>query len=36
MRGLDERRILDLLGRDLDPQTVQVVVRAGLGCFLRG
>lgn len=35
-RGLTEGQLLDLLRRDLDPQTVGVVVRAGVGCFLRG
>jgi hypothetical protein len=33
---LTERQVIDLLKRDLDPETVGVVVRAGLGCFLRG
>ncbi|MFN3371758.1 MAG: hypothetical protein ACK4Z0_09560 [Sphingomonadaceae bacterium] len=33
---LTEGQILDLLRRDLDPETVGVVVRAGLGCVLRG
>lgn len=35
-RDLSERQILDMLRRDLDPETVGVVVRAGLGCLLRG
>ena len=34
--NLTQRQIMDLLKRDLDPETVGVVVRAGLGCFLRG
>lgn len=33
---MTQRQIMDLLKRDLDPQTVGVVVRAGLGCFVRG
>lgn len=33
---MTERQVMDLLKRDLDPQTVGVVVRAGVGCFLRG
>lgn len=33
---LTQRQVMDLLKRDLDPETVGVVVRAGLGCFLRG
>ncbi len=33
---LSERQVIDLLKRDLDPETVGVVVRAGLGCFIRG
>lgn len=33
---MTEKQVLDLLKRDLDPQTVGVVVRAGIGCFLRG
>lgn len=33
---LTEGQILDLLRRDLDPETVGVVVRAGVGCVLRG
>ena len=35
-RGLTEGQVLDLFRRDLDAKTVGVVVRAGLGCFLRG
>jgi hypothetical protein len=35
-RQLTEGQILDLLRRDLDPETVGVVVRAGIGCVLRG
>lgn len=30
------RELIDILRRDLDPETVGVVVRAGIGCFLRG
>lgn len=33
---LTEGQVLDLLLRDLDPETVGVVVRAGVGCVLRG
>lgn len=33
---MTEKQVLDLLKRDLDPQTVGVVVRAGIGCLLRG
>ncbi len=33
---LSERQILDMLKRDLDPETVGVVIRAGIGCILRG
>ncbi len=33
---MTEGQILDLLRRDLDPGTVGVVVRAGVGCVLRG
>lgn len=33
---LTEGEVLDLLRRDLDPETVGVVVRAGVGCVLRG
>lgn len=33
---MTQKQILDLLKRDLDPQTVGVVVRAGIGCFVRG
>lgn len=36
MGRMTEGQILDFLKRDLDPRTVGVVVRAGLGCFLRG
>lgn len=36
VRGLTEGQVLDLLRRDLDPQTVGVVLRAGVGCFMRG
>lgn len=35
-RTMTEGQILDLLRRDLDPETVGVVVRAGVGCVLRG
>lgn len=31
-----QRQLIDILRRDLDPETVGVVVRAGVGCFLRG
>jgi hypothetical protein len=30
------QQALDLLKRDVDPETVGVVVRAGVGCLLRG
>ncbi|MCG2840294.1 hypothetical protein L6Q21_04775 [Sandaracinobacter sp. RS1-74] len=33
---MTQQQFNDLLKRDLDPETVGVVVRAGLGCFLRG
>jgi uncharacterized lipoprotein YajG len=33
---LTQRQVLDLFKRDLDPETVGVVVRAGVGCILRG
>ena len=33
---LTQRQVMDLLKRDLDPETVGVVVRAGFGCFVRG
>ena len=33
---LSKQAALDLLRRDVDPETVGVVVRAGLGCLLRG
>lgn len=35
-RGLSNRQVLDLVSRDVDPETVGVVMRAGVGCFLRG
>jgi hypothetical protein len=34
--NMTQAQVLDLLKRDLDPETVGVVVRAGVGCFLRG
>jgi hypothetical protein len=33
---MTQQQFLDLVKRDLDPETVGVVVRAGVGCFLRG
>lgn len=36
VRGLTEGQVIDLLRRDLDPQTLGVVLRAGVGCFMRG
>jgi len=33
---LTEGQVLDMLRRDLDPETVGVVVRAGIGCIVRG
>lgn len=33
---MTQQQVLNLLKRDLDPETVGVVVRAGLGCFVRG
>ncbi len=33
---IDSKRALEVLRRDLDPETVGVVVRAGLGCLVRG
>lgn len=35
-RVRNERDLVELLRRDLDPNTVAVVVRAGVGCYLRG
>jgi hypothetical protein len=35
-RQLSEREALELLRRDLDPAVVGVVIRAGLGCIMRG
>ncbi|WP_199554700.1 hypothetical protein [Sandaracinobacteroides hominis] len=35
-RTYSQRELIDILRRDLDPETVAVVVRAGVGCFLRG
>jgi hypothetical protein len=34
--NMTQKQVMDLLKRDLDPETVGVVVRAGLGCALRG
>lgn len=34
--NMTQKQVLDLLKRDLDPETVGVVVRAGFGCFVRG
>jgi len=33
---LTQREFLDMLRRDVDPETVGVVLRAGIGCFMRG
>jgi hypothetical protein len=33
---MTQQQVLNLLKRDLDPETVGVVVRAGVGCFVRG
>ena len=33
---MTQRQVMDLLKRDLDPETVGVVVRAWFGCFVRG
>lgn len=33
---MTQKQVMDLLKRDLDPETVGVVVRAGIGCFVRG
>lgn len=33
---MTQKQVMDLLRRDLDPETVGVVVRAGIGCFVRG
>lgn len=33
---LDEQQLLAMLRQSVDPATVSVVVRAGLGCFVRG
>jgi hypothetical protein len=35
-RALTQQQVLNILKRDLDPETVGVVVHAGVGCFLRG
>lgn len=34
--NLTQAQVLEQLKRNLDPETVGVVVRAGVGCFLRG
>lgn len=34
--SMTQKQVMDLLKRDLDPETVGVVVRAGVGCFVRG
>ncbi len=33
---MTQQQVLNMLKRDLDPETVGVVVRAGVGCFVRG
>lgn len=33
---MTQQQVMTMLKRDLDPETVGVVVRAGLGCFVRG
>ena len=33
---MTQKQLMDLMKRDLDPKTVGVVVRAGIGCFVRG
>lgn len=33
---MTQKQFVDLLKHDVDPETVGVVVRAGVGCFLRG
>lgn len=33
---IDSKKALEVLQRDLDPETVGVVVRAGIGCMVRG
>jgi hypothetical protein len=33
---MTQQQVLNLLKRDLDPETVGVVVRAGVGCFVWG
>jgi len=35
-QALGSQQALDLLRRDVDPEMAGVVVRAGLGCLLRG
>ena len=34
--NMTTQQVMNLLKRDLDPETVGVVVRAGFGCFVRG
>lgn len=33
---MTQQQVMNLLKRDLDPETVGVVFRAGVGCFVRG
>jgi hypothetical protein len=33
---MTQQQVMTMLKRDLDPETVGVVVRAGVGCFVRG
>ncbi len=35
-RRYSQRELFDILRRDLDPETMAVVVRAGFGCLVRG
>jgi hypothetical protein len=34
--NMTQQQVMTMLKRDLDPETVGVVVRAGVGCFVRG
>lgn len=34
--NMTTQQVMNMLKRDLDPETVGVVVRAGFGCFVRG
>ncbi len=34
--NMTQQQVMTMLKRDLDPETMGVVVRAGFGCFVRG